>query len=65
VGKLTLNASTGKDLMTLLNIRSGMNYLAMGYILQFFDMLMERHGARLTYLTGYGGDIVLPNWKRH
>lgn len=59
--KYNLKPPTGKDLATLLHIKGGLNYLAMGYIIQFFDRIMDRHGSTITYFTGDGGDKVLPN----
>lgn len=54
-----LSPPSGNDLDTLLRIKNGLNYLAMAYILQFFDNLSGKHGSRVTYITGDGGDKVL------
>lgn len=59
--KHDLHPPEGRDLNTLLDIKYGLNYLAMSFILQFFEALRQRHGPGITYFTGDGGDKVLPN----
>lgn len=44
----------------LLAMKGGMNHLGMGYILEFFESLLDRHGRDGTHLTGDGGDKVVP-----
>ncbi|WP_254535839.1 asparagine synthase-related protein [Halomarina litorea] len=42
---------------TLLEMKQGMNYLRMGFIVEFFEELYERYGE-VNYVTGDGGDKV-------
>ena len=42
----------------LLDMKQGMNYLGMAFILDFFDQLREDHGT-MRYVTGDGGDKIL------
>jgi asparagine synthase (glutamine-hydrolysing) len=54
-----LQAPRGKDVYRLLRMKTGLNYLAMSFILQFFDDLRHTYGPEMTYITGDGGDKVL------
>lgn len=45
----------------LLTLKDGLNYLAMAFILPFMDELVRRWGRGAVYVTGDGGDKVLPN----
>jgi len=45
----------------LLTLKDGLNYLAMAFILPFMDELVCRWGRGAVYVTGDGGDKVLPN----
>ncbi|MBU4357012.1 MAG: hypothetical protein KJ822_16995, partial [Proteobacteria bacterium] len=49
----------GKDLVQLLDLKSGANNLRMSFILPFFHQLMEKFGPRITYFTGDGGGDAL------
>jgi asparagine synthase (glutamine-hydrolysing) len=49
----------GKDLVRLLNLKSGTNDLRMSFILPFFQLLLEKFGPGLTYFTGDGGGDTL------
>ena len=49
----------GKDLVQLLDLKSGANNLRMSFILPFFHQLMEKYGPRMTYFTGDGGGDAL------
>lgn len=46
----------------LLETKQGMNFLGMGYILDFFERLREEYG-RPTYVTGDGGDKLLVDMR--
>jgi len=46
---------------TLLEIKAGLNHVGMGFILPFFEQLLDAHGPGLTYFTGDGGDKTLPD----
>lgn len=56
-----LRTPTGDDLDALLKTKNGLNPLGMGHILSFFEQLAADRGHDLTYLTGDGGDKVLPD----
>jgi asparagine synthase (glutamine-hydrolysing) len=49
----------GKDLVQLLDMKSGANNLRMSFILPFFHQLMEKFGPGITYFTGDGGGDAL------
>jgi asparagine synthase (glutamine-hydrolysing) len=57
----------GEDLLRLLRMKNGLNYLGMAFILSFLDAIRKEYGAGLTYFTGDGGDKVLrdlrPCWR--
>lgn len=53
---VTTTSSDNYDRM--LDMKQGMNYLGMTFILDFFDQLREEY-ASLNYVTGDGGDKVL------
>jgi asparagine synthase (glutamine-hydrolysing) len=55
--------ATGTTLQTLLATKRGLNYLGMGFILEFFETLRARHGAGATYVTGDGGDKIFPSYR--
>jgi len=44
----------------LLEMKQGLNFLAMSFLLDFLEQLRARHG-RFTYVTGDGGDKTLPD----
>lgn len=44
----------------LLDMKQGMNFLGMSFILEFFEQLRDRHGP-MVYVTGDGGDKALPD----
>lgn len=54
-----LTTPTGKALLKLLKIKTGLNYLGMSFILQFFDKIREAYSSNIVYFTGDGGDKVL------
>ncbi|MGM0717681.1 MAG: asparagine synthase-related protein [Halobacteriota archaeon] len=45
----------------LLQMKEGLNPVQMGFILRFFEDLVEEHGHRMTYVTGDGGDKAIPD----
>jgi asparagine synthase (glutamine-hydrolysing) len=49
----------GKDLVQLLDLKSGANNLRMSFILPFFHQLREKFGPGITYFTGDGGGDAL------
>jgi asparagine synthase (glutamine-hydrolysing) len=54
-----LRPPQGKDLVQLLDLKSGANNLRMSFILTFFRQLMEKFGPRINYFTGDGGGDAL------
>lgn len=54
-----LQTPKGKDAYRLLDIKTGLNFLSMSFILQFFDRLRSTYGREMTYITGDGGDKIL------
>jgi len=53
-----LDPPKGKDLARLIRIKSGLNYLAVSFILPFFDKIKDTFGSEIIYWTGDGGDKV-------
>jgi asparagine synthase (glutamine-hydrolysing) len=58
-----LDSPKGKDFARLLRMKGGLNYLGMSFILPFFDRVKAIYGSDITYLTGDGGDKVLPDLR--
>src|SRR5208337_4624553 len=56
-----LKPPKGRDLLFLLRTKNALNSLSMGFIIPFFEMLGQGFGTAVTYLTGDGGDKVLPD----
>jgi asparagine synthase (glutamine-hydrolysing) len=54
-----LRPPQGKDLVQLLDLKSGSNNLRMSFILPFFHQLLEKFGPGITYFTGDGGGDAL------
>lgn len=52
----------GSDYLKLLRIKYGMNYLAMSYILPFFEKIKVAYGSRIIYYTG---DLGLPTMRNN
>jgi len=55
--------SSGGALMRMLEMKSGLNSLAMAFSLPIFEMLRDGYGAGRTYWSGDGGDKVLPDHR--
>jgi asparagine synthase (glutamine-hydrolysing) len=58
-----LGPPRGQQLLDLLSMKDGQNYLAMGFILEFFEHLQTIYGRDFAYFTGDGGDKVLLNLR--
>ncbi len=50
-----LSSPKGKDFIKLLDIKRGMNYLFMSFILPFFRQIKKDFGNKVTYFTGDTG----------
>ncbi len=55
--------SRAETLQRMLEMKSGLNSLAMAFSLPIFEMLREQYGAGRTYWSGDGGDKVLPDHR--
>lgn len=53
--------TTTDQARTLLDLKAGLNHVGMGFLLEFLESLRADHGAAAVYLTGDGGDKVLPD----
>jgi asparagine synthase (glutamine-hydrolysing) len=60
---IDVSRPTGTDLLRLLQMKGGMNHLGMAFILSFFDTLKREFGREMVFLTGDGGDKVLPDHR--
>lgn len=56
-------ASRRGTLQRMLEMKSGLNSLAMGFSLPIFEMLHRSYGTGRTYWSGDGGDKVLPDHR--
>lgn len=52
-----------EDMRNLIDLKDGLNFAAMGYILDFLTKLKTRFGTKVVFYTGDGGDKVLPQLK--
>ncbi|WP_164932840.1 asparagine synthase-related protein [Halorubrum amylolyticum] len=57
----TLESFGETEVNQLLRMKEGLNPVQMGFIIQFFERLLEEHGHRTTYVTGDGGDKAIPD----
>lgn len=55
-----LPPNTGKQMSKLLRMKRGMNFLAMGYILGYFEKIVDEFGSDVQYFAGDGGDKIFP-----
>ncbi|MCK4539236.1 MAG: hypothetical protein KAV42_10615 [Candidatus Krumholzibacteria bacterium] len=53
--------ATGKDILRLLRMKSGSNFLGMSFSVPLFDSIRDSWGDRITYFTGEGGTLLLPD----
>ena len=56
-------APRGTALRRMLEMKTGLNTLAMAYSIEVFERLRGACGARFTYWSGDGGDRVLPDLR--
>lgn len=54
---------TQSDIDRLIHMKDGLNYAGMAYIIPFMEYLMKKFGRSATYITGDGGDKVLPDLR--
>jgi asparagine synthase (glutamine-hydrolysing) len=51
------------DVERLIALKDGLNGITMAPILSFLEQVRDEWGSRAVYLTGDGGDRLLPNWR--
>ncbi|MBI5102981.1 MAG: hypothetical protein HZB33_14280 [Nitrospirae bacterium] len=56
-----IRPTKGKDLLRLLRIKYGMNYLASSFNLPFFDEIIKTYGSKVRYFTGDMGLVTMKN----
>lgn len=56
-------APTQDDAERLIRFKDGLNYIGMAYILSYLDQIVARWGRGALYITGDGGDKVLPDLR--
>lgn len=52
-----------EDLEHLIELKDGLNYAAMGFILDFFVKIKRQFGNNVVYYTGDGGNYSLYDWS--
>jgi asparagine synthase (glutamine-hydrolysing) len=55
--------ATWAQLSLLLKLKRGLNYLGVGFMVPFLEAVREQYGPGIMYMTGDGGDKVLPNLR--
>ena len=58
-------AQTASDEIRLVRMKDGLNYAAMAFILPFMEAIVAKWGRAAYYITGDGGDKVLPDLVPH
>ncbi|RJO60860.1 hypothetical protein C4544_04260 [candidate division WS5 bacterium] len=53
----------GHDLLTLLRIKNGLNFLGMSNLIPYFQKVSELYGPNINFFTGDGGDKVFPDLR--
>ncbi|MHB9029453.1 MAG: asparagine synthetase B family protein [Candidatus Latescibacterota bacterium] len=53
--RLDLDPPRGKDTFRLLDMKHGLNYLSMRFIIPYFDEIVNRFGPDISYFTGNTG----------
>lgn len=54
-----LERAKGKDVLELLKVKNGLNYLGVSFSIPLINRIKETYGDRITLFTGDGGDRVL------
>jgi asparagine synthase (glutamine-hydrolysing) len=60
---ITLEKRRFEDMLTLINLKDGLNIAKMGFILNFFANLKGKFGDKIAYYSGDGGDKALPDLR--
>src|SRR5262249_3028833 len=58
---LNVGKVTAASCLRLLGLKQGLNNLGMGFMLPFLQMIRDTYGSDIVFLTGDGGDKVLPD----
>jgi len=53
-----IKRGTGKEVLKLLRIKNGFDYLGTPHLLLFWDMLKKKYGPKIAFFTGNGGDRI-------
>ncbi len=56
-----LDQANGSDVLRLLRMKSGMNFLGMSFSMPLFDQIRDTWGGNITYFTGEGGGLLIPD----
>ena len=51
-----LNPPKGRDMLDLIRMKFGLNFIGMSFFLKFLESVKNRYGSEAIYLTGDGGD---------
>lgn len=54
---------TPRDFRKLFRIKGGLNFLGMAFFVQFMELLQNQYPHKVLFLTGDGGDKVLPDLR--
>jgi len=60
---LKTRVPTRHDAERLVRFKDGLNYIGMAYILSYLEQIVARWGRGAMYITGDGGDKVLPDLR--
>ncbi|MBN1165037.1 MAG: hypothetical protein JXB45_10700 [Candidatus Krumholzibacteriota bacterium] len=55
--------ATGAEVLKLLRMKNGMNFLGMSFSIPYFKAIREDWGERITYFTGEGGGLSIPDTR--
>ncbi len=56
-----LGPTSGGDVLRLLRMKNGSNFLGMSFSMKLFDMIRDAWGERITFFTGEGGGLTVPD----
>jgi len=56
---------TFQDVLKLLTLKDGLNYVGMSFILSFFEQIVKLHHDQIIYFTGDGGPVLKPLTNIH
>ncbi|HMA75771.1 MAG TPA: hypothetical protein VKO43_00515 [Candidatus Krumholzibacteriaceae bacterium] len=56
-----IGQATGEEVLKLLRMKNGMNFLGMSFSIPYFNAIRTEWGDRITYFTGEGGGLIIPD----